>query len=143
MHKYLFATIFPLLISSSGFAQKQLVWEVLGMTTYEILDQDGMTNYIPNFPSVLVEQFEGQEIVISGYLIPIDIEAQKYALSRNPFTSCFFCGGAGPETVMELRFSEPPGRFATDEYLMIKGTLVLQRDGSGLFFILRNAEIHG
>lgn len=143
MHKFLISALILVMGSTSALAQKQLVWEVLGMTTYEMMEQDGMMNYIPNFPSVLVDQFEGQEVVIAGYLIPIDIEAQKYALSKNPFTSCFFCGGAGPETVMELRFAEPPGRFATDEYLMIKGTLVLQRDGSGLFFILRNAEIHG
>ncbi|MDZ7845758.1 MAG: hypothetical protein U5L96_02695 [Owenweeksia sp.] len=99
--------------------------------------------YNPKFPAVLQTQFENREVAIAGYLIPIDIEAQKYALSKNPFTSCFFCGGAGPETVIELRFAEPPGRFATDEYLMIKGNLHLNRSGSGLFFILNDAEIHG
>ncbi len=138
---------FSLLIVCSAqgaFAQKQLVWQLLGMTTYQTDPGDsGELNYSPQFPAVLETQFEGEEVVISGYLIPIDLEAGKYALSKNPFTSCFFCGNAGPETVMELHFAENPGRFATDEYLMIKGTLQLNRNGSGLFFVLRNAEIHG
>ena len=139
-------TIFVLLLSLSMvslFAQKQLVWPLLGMTTYTI-EEDGISStYHPHFPSVLEDGFEGEEVMIAGYLIPIDVESQRYALSKNPFSSCFFCGNAGPETVIELHFSRNPGRFATDEYLMIKGTLELRRDGKGLFFVLNNAEIHG
>ena len=130
--------------AQSAFAQKQLVWQLLGMTTYQTdPGVGGELNYSPQFPSVLETQFEGEEVVISGYLIPIDLETGKYALSKNPFTSCFFCGNAGPETVIELNFTKNPGRFATDEYVMIKGILQLNRDGRGLFFVLQNAEIHG
>lgn len=134
-----------ILLPSLGWSQKSLVWQVLGMTTYNNDFKDGEDSgmLIPNFPSILITQYEGQEVVISGYIIPIDIESNKYALSKNPFTSCFFCGNAGPETVIELRFTDPPGRFVTDEYLMIKGILELNRDGTGLFFTLTNAEIHG
>ncbi len=143
MHKILLLASF-VLFSGLLSAQKQLVWQLLEMTTYKIINEsEFQSTYHPEFPAILESQFEGQEVVITGYLIPIDIEAQKYALSKNPFTSCFFCGGAGPETVIELRFTEAPGRFATDEYLMIKGKLRLNRTGSGLFFILENAEIHG
>lgn len=137
--------VLTLFISASALsAQKPLVWQMLGMTTYQTdPDQNGGLEYIPQFPAVLESQYEGQEVTISGYLIPIDLEAGKYALSKNPFTSCFFCGNAGPETVIELRFPKPPGRFATDEYVMVKGILQLNRDGRGLFFVLRNVEIHG
>lgn len=138
---YLFLVMF---CTQGAFAQKQLVWQLLGMTTYQTDPTGaGELNYSPQFPAILETQFEGEEVIISGYLIPIDLETGKYALSKNPFTSCFFCGNAGPETVMELNFAENPGRFATDEYVMIKGTLQLNRDGRGLFFVLRNAEIHG
>lgn len=143
MRKMFFALLI-LCFTQGAFAQKQLVWQLLGMTTYQTdPGESGELNYSPQFPAVLETQFEGQEVVISGYLIPIDLEAGKYALSKNPFTSCFFCGNAGPETVMELHFAKNPGRFATDEYLMIKGILQLNRNGSGLFFVLKNAEIHG
>lgn len=133
-----------LIMANAAWCQQQLVWQLLEMTTYRIINESDLeVTYVPEFPSVLEGRFEGQEVLISGYLIPVDVEAQKYALSKNPFTSCFFCGNAGPETVMELRFTEAPGRFATDEYVLIKGRLRLNRSGGGLFFILENAEIHG
>ncbi len=127
-----------------AFAQKPLVWEILGMTTYQLnTSPDGNMDYEPKFPKLLVEQYEGEEVTLAGYLIPIDLEAKQYALSKNPFSSCFFCGNAGPETVVELRFEKSPARFATDEFVLIKGKLKLVRDGSGLFFIIYNANIHG
>ncbi len=142
MRKALF--ILSLFTGLTAQAQKPLVWEVLGMTTYTNNFEGvegGQT--IPNFPPVLVSQFEGEEVVISGYLIPVDVAANTYALSKNPFTSCFFCGNAGPETVIELKFDKPPGRFATDTFTMIKGTLQLNHDGNRLFFTLKHASLHG
>ncbi len=136
--------LIALICGVTASAQKPLVWQLLGMTTYQTTpSKDGSMDYIPQFPSILETKYENEEVAISGYLIPIDLEAGKYALSKNPFTSCFFCGNAGPETVIELRFDKSPGRFATDEYVMIKGIFKLNRDGSGLFFVIRNAEIHG
>ena len=112
------------------------------MTTYTNDFEAGGT-LIPKFPPILESQYEGQEVTISGYLIPIDVEANTYALSKNPFTSCFFCGNAGPETVIELKFDKSPGRFATDTYVMIKGVLKLNRHGNALFFTLTHASLHG
>ncbi len=137
------ALFISLFFSLSLSAQKPLVWEVLGMTTYTNNYQDGDARMEPRFPPALVSQYEGQEVSISGYLIPVDVEANTYALSKNPFTSCFFCGNAGPETVIELRFAKAPGRFATDTFVMVKGTLQLNRDGYGLFFILKNVSLNG
>ncbi len=143
MHK-LWIVLLYLAINVTAIAQQQLVWPLLEMTTYQI-DDDGSGNvrYQPEYPGILESKFEGEEVAIAGYLIPINIESQTYALSKNPFSSCFFCGGAGPETVIQLKFKEPPGRFATDKFLMIKGVLHLNRSGSGLFFTLSNAEVHG
>ena len=142
MRKALF--ICSLLIGFAAQAQKPLVWEVLGMTTYtnNFDDAEGGQT-IPNFPPVLITQFEGEEVAISGYLIPVDVAANTYALSKNPFTACFFCGNAGPETVIELKFDKSPGRFATDTFTMIKGILQLNRDGYGLFFTIKHASLHG
>lgn len=140
MRRLFFLLIFGL-IALPSVGQKNLAWPVLGMTNYE---QDPMSGqYTPRFPSILESNFEEQEVIIAGYLIPVDIEANTYALSKNPFSTCFFCGNAGPETVIELKFKEDPGRFATDKFLPIKGTLRLNRNGSGLFFTLYNAEISG
>ncbi len=128
-------------LSAEALAQKSLAWPVLAMTNY---DQDPQTGqYFPKFPAILESQFEGEEVVIAGYLIPVDVEANTYALSKNPFSTCFFCGNAGPETVIELKFEEDPGRFATDKFLPIVGELSLNRNGSGLFFTLKNARVSG
>jgi hypothetical protein len=140
MAKYLLGLILFFGLQFS-YAQKSLAWPVLGMTNYEQDPVSGL--YHPQFPKILESQYEGKEVVIAGYLIPIDVEANTYALSMNPFSTCFFCGNAGPETVIELQFKGDPGRFATDKYLPIKGILKLNRDGSGLFFTLSNAEISG
>lgn len=140
MHKYLLLAV-STLFAFTICAQKTLVWPVLGMTTY---NEDPQTNVlIPKFPPSLVEGYEGQEVIITGYLIPVDVAANRYALSKNPFSSCFFCGNAGPETVIELQFAKDPGRFATDQYLPIQGVLQLNRRGFELFFTLKNAKIAG
>lgn len=134
-------TFILLSLSAELAAQKALAWPVLAMTTYDQDPQSGQ--YFPKYPSILESQFEGQEVQIAGYLIPMDIEANTYALSKNPFSQCFFCGNAGPETVIELKFEEDPGRFATDKFLPIKGNLQLNRNGSGLFFTIKNASVSG
>lgn len=130
-----------LLCSTLGYSQKNLAWPVLAMTTHEVDPISGL--YKPQFPNFLESQYEGEEVIIAGYLIPMEVDQNRYALSKNPFSSCFFCGNAGPETVIELRFSKDPGRFATDRFLPVKGILKLNRNGESLFFTLENAEIGG
>jgi len=122
-------------------AQKPLVWQILQMTTYQNDFSEESAKTVPNFPPLLVSNYEGEEVSISGYLIPVDVEAKKYALSKNPLASCFFCGGAGPETVIELNFNNEPGRFATDKYVAVNGVLRLNRSGYGLFYTLNQVEI--
>jgi hypothetical protein len=140
MLKVFLSIIFSLSVFSSN-AQKNLVWPVLAMTNYDQDPVSGLFN--PKFPSILSSNYEGQEVIISGYLIPLDVAANTYALSKNPFSACFFCGNAGPETVVELKFKNDPGRFATDKFVPITGELRLNRNGQGLFFTIVNAQIEG
>lgn len=76
---------------------------------------------------------DGQEIVISGYVIPLDALGLSYALSRTSFASCFFCGQAGPETVMELRIKP-----RSIEASRLKNTLIKFR---GMFQIKTSNEL--
>lgn len=140
MHRFMLS-LSVLLLAANLPAQKELAWPVLTMTTYQVDEETGKMK--PTFPKVLETNFENQEVTITGYLIPMDVSENKYALSKNPFTSCFFCGNAGPATVIELQFKEDPGRFATDKYLMVKGRLRLNRSGSDLFFTLLETEVYG
>lgn len=61
-----------------------------------------------------------KEIIMSGFIIPID--NKNYALSKNVFASCFFCGQAGPETIMGIKFRNPNMKLKTDQYVTLKGT---------------------
>ncbi|RYD94258.1 MAG: hypothetical protein EOP54_17835 [Sphingobacteriales bacterium] len=59
-------------------------------------------------------------IVMSGFIIPID--NKTYALSKNVFASCFFCGQAGPETIMGIKFKVAGTKLKTDQYVTLSGT---------------------
>lgn len=86
-----------------------------------------------------VRGLEGSPIVISGYVVTM--EPGRYALSANPFSACFFCGQAGPETVMELDLSDPDQLFFTDEFRTFQGILALNdTDVDRLNYLLKAAE---
>lgn len=89
-----------------------------------------------------VKALDGKEIIIRGYIIPLDPLGTQYVISRNPMASCFFCGGSGPETVAELRLHPKSiRRYATDEILSFKGTLKLfEKNESSLNYVILNAE---
>lgn len=75
-----------------------------------------------NYPLVnqKVKSLNKKKVVMTGFIVPID--NTNYALSKNVFASCFFCGKAGPETIMGLKFRNPK-RYKTDQYVTIVGTL--------------------
>ena len=59
-------------------------------------------------------ELDGQLVEITGYVIALDVLSDDYALSAFPFASCFFCGAAGPESVMELKLANKM-EYLTDE----------------------------
>lgn len=122
-----------------SWGQQVVPWELLAVP-YSTTP-DGL--YEPQFPSWL-DGYKNQEVIIQGYLVPVDVEGKQYALSRYAFSSCFFCGNAEPNTVVELNFKDAPDHFITDQFVVIKGLLVFnESDPFRLFFILKNATLHG
>ncbi|MFT3901947.1 MAG: hypothetical protein QM727_02185 [Niabella sp.] len=88
-----------------------------------------------------VKKLAGQEWVISGYMIPLDIKSGLYALSKNTYAACFFCGAAGVESVISLKFKTKPKRYKTDEYCYMKGKLELNdKNVNDFIYIFRNTE---
>jgi hypothetical protein len=63
---------------------------------------------------------QGKPIVMSGFVIPID--EKSYALSKNVFASCFFCGKAGPESIVGIKLKNNGQKFKTDQYITLQGT---------------------
>lgn len=95
---------------------------------------------VPEF-SEKVSKLNQQQVIIKGYVIPLDVDGGEYALSAYPFSACFFCGGAGPETVMSLKFEEKPRRYKTDEIITFTGVLELnQTEFDNFSYVLRKAK---
>ncbi len=94
----------------------------------------------PVFPEN-IQKVDGKRVIIKGYMIPLDVEGGVYALSAYPFSACFFCGGAGPESVMSLKFKERPRKFKTDDVVTLTGFLKLNdSDVDEFSYILREAK---
>ena len=73
-----------------------------------------------------VRELEDKTIQIRGFIIPIT--SNTYALSKNPFAACFFCGQAGPETVMGIQFRKLKEKLKTDMFVTLKGKFILNHD---------------
>ena len=88
-----------------------------------------------------IKKLDGKEIQVEGYVIPVDEKGRYCALSANPYASCFFCGKAGPASVMTIKFKKKNKTFKTDDYIQFKGTLELNyNDINDFYYILNEAE---
>lgn len=104
----------------------ELTWHTLTDVSFKeqyVADLD-MYYWKPTF-GASVKALEGKEVYITGYVIPVDLDENFYVVSRYPYAQCFFCGGAGPESVVDLRFNGKNRRYKTDERLTFKGRLKL------------------
>lgn len=129
-------------ISLSLSAQVDLTWETLAEIEYSYV-QNFEANFWYGTPSFSesVKQLEGKEVQIKGYVLPMDVSGEAYVLSAFPFASCFFCGGAGQESVIELRLEDYKQKFETDEYLEFRGILKLNDQELELNYILDLAKV--
>lgn len=126
-----------------SFAQKLLSWETLSDVKFipQFSTELGIEVLEANFGES-VEAFNNQQVIVKGFMIPLDPLCTKYVLSKNPMASCFFCGKAGPETVIELRLHPKSIRkYKMDEVHSFKGTLRLnEKDWNMLHYIIEDAE---
>jgi len=102
----------------------------------------GVNIQVPQFDWT-IRLLEGKEVTLKGYFVPTDLQTPRsIILSRVPNSSCFFCGGAGPETVARINFKQSIPKLKTDEILKVKGKLRLNdSDHREMSFILEDAEI--
>lgn len=98
-----------------------LSWKLLGIIKYVKKPNKDFPEGVmyPIVNSTLKEKNK-KKIVMSGFIIPID--NVSYALSKNVFASCFFCGQAGPETIMGIKFKGNTPKLKTDQYVTLEGT---------------------
>lgn len=145
MKKMTLALLTGLIMLSSMKSVEQDMWALFSKTSFvEKLNREfGMYFLYPKFPQEL-KAFEGKEVTVMGFYIPLDMNASNVAvLSKFPMAECFFCGGAGPESIVVGYLKTKPGKkIKTDEIIKIKGHLKLNGDDiEELNFILLDAEI--
>lgn len=127
--------------SLSAQSSTEVEWSTLMDITFKdiYIESEDIYVYFPLFDEAQ-RKYDGQEIAVTGYMIPIDVDLNQYVLSAYPFSACFFCGNAGPESVMAIYFKDDTRVYKTDERITLSGTLELNdSDVDELVYVLRNA----
>lgn len=143
MRTLLLSLSFFLLAGSAVQAQNTNLWKTLSKITYEKKFDDllGFKVDVPVF-SQEIQDLEGEMVEVSGYIVPVEgyKSHTEFVFSAYPYNMCFFCGGAGPETVMEVTSIEPI-KYST-ERVKLRGKLTLNSDDiNRLMYVLTDAEM--
>lgn len=137
------AILLVFMFLSVSFVQDSNPWKTLGKVTYKKKFDEllGFKVDVPIF-SKDVKDLDGKIIEIQGYIIPVEgyKSHKEFIFSAYPYSSCFFCGAAGPETVMEVK-SDEPVKYTVNP-IKIKGKLRLNdKDINKLMYGLSDAKI--
>jgi len=144
LYRFIFASlVFLSSINVYGQNSTDNVWKTLSKITYkkEYDELMGFKIDIPVF-SKPIKELENKEIQVKGYIIPVEgyKSHKEFIFSAFPYIMCFFCGGAGPETVMEVEAAEPVEY--TAEQIVLKGTLILNdSDINRLMYLIKDAVL--
>ncbi len=145
MKAFLFLLVFFLSnqIVGQDFSQKVSGWDILEKVKFspkyfEQIKTDLLTPIMDSY----AKSIDGKEITIRGYYIPLGAEHNVMIISKFPYRMCFFCGGAGPQSVVEVYF--PKGKnvpiYPTDKLVKVKGRLKINiSDLEKLNFVLYDA----
>ena len=131
------------LYSGSSMAQSDLSWDILSDVTFEeqYLEESDTYWLIPSFGD-FIKLYEKQEVTIEGYLIVIDIDENFFVLSKYPYSACFFCGAAGPDSIVELQLDQKLRGVQTDQKVRVRGRLSLNKSDINHFnYILTQASV--
>ena len=130
-------------VNSNAQVSQESVWKTLAKITYKKQYDElmGFKIDVPVF-SDPVKSLEGKEIEVKGYIIPVEgyKSHKEFIFSAFPYNMCFFCGGAGPETVMEVESKEAVEY--TAEQVILKGKLTLNDDDiNRLMYLITDAVL--
>lgn len=141
--KYIVAIVAFVMLSGVAQAQPE-GWALFAKTKFDAKYNEKAGEYflMPAFSEDL-KALVGKDIMLEGYYLPIDVEGGEYViLSKFPYSQCFFCGGAGPESIAEIFFKAKHEKFTADQFIRIKGKLKLNEgDIDHGNFIVEQAEI--
>ncbi len=106
----------------------ELTWKALSKMKFNEVYSEDAEAYVPYpifHPSI--KALDGKLIQIKGYVIPIEETEDEsiLVLSAYAYKNCFFCGGAGPETVMDIQLRKKQRGFKIDQTTTFRGRLKL------------------
>ena len=139
----LFLFLFSLL-SISAFSQKTIAWkDVMDIYAKEVRFSEKNPTLAIKGQGMSLKEIEGKKITITGYFLDLDPDGEWFMVSKNPFATCFFCGGAGPETVIELlKYKNVKKKFKTDDIVTVTGTIkMIAENEDDVGFVIHNAIV--
>lgn len=140
---FAFLTIGLFSVAPSFAQNSENLWKTLGKITFKKQYDEllGFKVDVPVFSQEILAM-EGKTVTIKGYIIPVEgyKSHKEFVFSAYPYNMCFFCGGAGPETVMEV-YAKDPIKY-TAEPITIKGKLELNStDVNRLIYALNDVVL--
>lgn len=135
------ASILLLYITSGPLQQEKNFWQVLAEVNFKREIREGYEVEVPQFSKYL-KTWNGKKIRLKGFVIPVGEvgDASKFMFSSLPFNVCYFCGAAGPETIMEVETNEKV-KF-TSKSIWMEGILILnESDPDHHMYILKSATV--
>jgi len=117
--------LFVTFVSNFVMAQEKLTWNDFSDVKFEpVYNEEYDVHFLmPKFGEK-IKSYSGKQVRIKGYFLDLSGSGEIFLVSKNPMASCFFCGAAGPETIVEVSFKEKPP-FKTDQIITVSGVLKL------------------
>ena len=114
---------------------EEVSWELLSnVTMKEVWSEKYKMKIQKPIFDANIKKLNGKMIYIAGFLIPTTTYGKDYVISANPYSGCYFCGNAGIESIIELKFDNSNIRYKTDRHIIVEGKLILN-DGEDVGFI--------
>jgi hypothetical protein len=131
------------MLSNTAISQKKITWRnVVDIYAKEFrLTEKNSTSTI-NKQTMSLDDVINKKVTITGYFLDLDPNGEWFILSKNPFATCFFCGKAGPETILELVGFKNKKKFKSDDMVEVTGIFNTIYDLEGkISFVLEKSTI--
>ncbi len=140
---FLYKTILVITFGFFHTVQSQSIWPILAGVKYKKVE-DKVLGFEVDYPifNEEIKSFDGKIIKVRGFIVPTNgyKSTKEFVLSALPVKSCYFCGGAGPETVLEVNCKENVP--LTNSRVELEGRLQLNSaDLNRLMFQLIDAKL--
>ncbi|MFT5915232.1 MAG: hypothetical protein ACJAWV_002536 [Flammeovirgaceae bacterium] len=144
MRKLGFYVFLPLLLAFNQGDSIKLEWDFLKKHVVFKEKYKKSVDMLLLYPTFTeeIKRLNGKKAEIKGYMIESDVSAGIYILSRYPMAECYFCGAAGPESIVEIQLINKQKRYRTDQVAVVSGTFhVNANDIEHCNYILKSAVV--